>query len=190
MGLFRSYSSSSPDNTDDQTLDAAGSSDATGKKGVPTPSRKEAERLRLERLHPTLTKKERKQREREISRIRSDRAYEEMERRPERVLLRNFIDSRWTMSEFTWPFMFLALAMLLAGGFYPLFSIVAQYLVWFIFLVIVMEGIFLWWQFKRVLTERLPYAPRKGLGMYMFSRMITMRRFRRPPTALNRGDDY
>ncbi len=159
-------------------------------KNQPTPTRKEAEKQRRERLRPTLTKKERKERERAIARQRSDKAYEQMERQPERVLLRNMVDSRWTLSEFTWPVMFIALAMMLSAAYFPVMAYIANYLVWALMLVIIVEVSVTWWQYKRLLAQRHPHASRRGLVLYMMSRMITMRRFRRPGTELDRGASY
>ncbi|MBD4446729.1 DUF3043 domain-containing protein, partial [Xanthomonas citri pv. citri] len=74
----------------------------TAKKG-PTPTRAEAEAARRHRLNPTLSKKEARKRERLAKRERQAAAMEAAERRPERGYLRDYIDSRWTFSEFIMP---------------------------------------------------------------------------------------
>ena len=46
----------------------------------------------------------------------------------------------------------------------------------------------MWRGFKKVLAERLPKAPPKGLLMYGMNRMIQIRRFRMPPPRIKRGE--
>ena len=113
-----------------------------------------------------------------------------MEASKERILVRNFVDSRWTFSEFAWPLLLITMAVFVAGSWFPSLLTVAVVGMWGILLIDLIEVAILWFRFRRVLEERLPGTPRRGLLGYMASRMITMRRFRRPGTALNRGDAY
>ncbi|WP_341729013.1 DUF3043 domain-containing protein [Brooklawnia sp.] len=191
MGLFRPYQRTDAAETSE---DLATSTDATGggaaRKSAPTPTRKQAEQARRDRVRPTLTKKERKARERQIRRDRDDRQYQQTELAPERILVRNFIDARWTFGEFVWPILLLSFAVFIAGSFMPQLTYWATYAMWAIIVLIVCESAYLWSKFRRLLAQRLPNAPRKGLLMYMTSRTITPRRFRRPATAIDRGADY
>lgn len=187
MGLFRPYQSNDAAATSEPAVER---DPASGAKGLPTLSRREAERLRRERLNPTLSKRERKDRERAIARARQEEAYAQVERSPERTLLRNFIDSKWTLSEFSWPVLMMSMAAVLAGTWFPSFGYYASFVIWVVLLILVIEVTVTWFRFRRVLAERLPGASRRGLLMYMTSRMVSMRRFRRPPTAINRGDAF
>lgn len=191
MGLFRPYQSNDADDQGaDQTSTGSQPRLAEQGKGAPTPSRREAEQSRREQLRPTLSKQERKAREREVRRVRDEKAWSDAEMRPERVLLRNFLDSRWTLSEFTWPLLMVAMAAFLAGSWLPQLSIFASYAIWTVMAAIIVELTWLWFKLKRELIARVPGAPRRGLVMYLLSRMVTMRRFRRPPTAIDRGASY
>ncbi|NLA30145.1 MAG: DUF3043 domain-containing protein [Propionibacterium sp.] len=191
MGLFRPYERTDVSETSsdlDTPTDA--SSGAGARKSAPTPTRKQAEQARRERVRPTLTKKERKARERQIRREREDRNLQLTESRPERVLLRNFIDARWTFGEFVWPLLLVSFAVFIAGSFIPQLTYGATYVMWGIIVSILIEATYLWRKFRKLLDQRLPNASRKGLIMYMVSRTITPRRFRRPPTAIDRGAEF
>ena len=126
MGLFRPYQRNDAAETSD---DLAHSEEprAARESQVRPYHRKEAELARRERVRPTLTKKEHKAREREIKRQNDDRAYQQTEMRPERVLLRNFIDARWTFGEFVWPILLVSFAVFIAGAFWPQLSVWATY---------------------------------------------------------------
>jgi len=191
VGLFRPYQrNDAAETSDDLAHSEEPKSGGVNRKSAPTPSRKEAELARRERVRPTLTKKEHKAREREIKRQNDDRAYQQTEMRPERVLLRNFIDARWTFGEFVWPILLVSFAVFIAGAFWPQLSVWATYGMWGLIVAILLEAAYLWSRFRKVLDQRLPDAYRKGLMMYMISRTITPRRFRRPPTAIDRGAEY
>lgn len=188
MGLFRPYQRDNADQTEATSPDTATQQHPAGqRKGAPTPSRREAEQLRREQMRPTLSKKERRARERELTRVRQEQSWAKVEQYPERVLLRNFVDARWTFSEFVWPVMMLCFAVFIAGIWYPPLTFYVSYLIWAVFGGIVLESTFLWFMFRRLLNDRMPGVSRRGLLMYMTSRMISMRRFRRPPTAVDRG---
>lgn len=191
MGLFRPYQSNEAgDQGTDKPLTGEDPRRGGQAKGSPTPSRREAEQMRREQLRPTLSKSERKAREREVRRAREEKAFAQAEMAPQRVLLRNYIDSRWTFSEFSWPFLFGSLAIFIAGTWYPPLTYYASYAIWSVMAGVIFEVTFLWFRFRGVLESRLPGAPRRGLIMYMASRMVSMRRFRRPPTAIDRGAEY
>ncbi len=192
MGLFRPYDSSDAADRPAEvaTDDAAQHPEPEQGKGAPTLSRREAEQLRRERMRPTLSKREQKARQREIRRVREEKAYQDAEVRPERVLLRNFVDARWTFSEFSWPLLFLAMSLFIAGTWFPQLALYASYAIWAIMVGVIIEVTFMWSMYKRLLAQRAPTAPRRGLLMYMASRMVAMRRFRRPPAALDRGAQY
>ncbi|GAA2181852.1 hypothetical protein GCM10009785_18630 [Brooklawnia cerclae] len=194
MGLFRPYQRNEVADKAQGTVAPApatvSSSPSSAGKGTPTPSRRQAEQERLARLHPTLSKRELKQREREASRARSDREWAQVESLPERVLLRNFVDSRWSISEFTWPVLMVMMAAFLTSQWWPAMSYYSSYAIWVLMVVIIIEVGWTWSKYRKLLDERLPRASRKGLLMYMGSRMISMRRFRRPPAEIPRGGEY
>ena len=77
------------------------------RKSEPTPTRKQAEAARMERLHPNLTPKEQRKADREASARQRMESWDKIESSPERVLARDYVDARWTVTEFMFPVMIL-----------------------------------------------------------------------------------
>ena len=212
MGLFRPYERSekserkhtstvpespkvSPASTAaTSTVDAEPTSGSTkkvvrrGEKSGPTPTRKEAEAARMQRLHPNLSKKERKKAEREARYKAQSEAWERVERSPERTLLRDFVDTRWTLAEFMMPVMILILVAMFVFMTSVQASTIIAFVLWGFFFATLINIWFMWRSFKRLLAERVPNARKKGLLMYMMNRAIMIRRFRRPSPRIKRGD--
>lgn len=187
MGLFRPY------NRDEKTV--ADESSATpnqsgSKKNRPTPTRAEAEAARMQRLNPVPSKKELRARQREVREQERIKNYQTLESQPERVLLRNFVDSRWTFSEFVMPLMLIVFAASLLGARIYLLLQISTWLMYGLLVGMVLEVTWLWFRYKQILFERYPHANKRGLLAYMWSRMIQPRRFRRPGTQINRGDPF
>lgn len=144
----------------------------------------------MERLHPVLTKKEIRQRDREASAAARERQYTATESRPERVLLRNYVDSRWNPAQFTWPVLLVLLVLAFLGPYVAALSVISVILIWTVFVV---DAVAIWWSwrgYKQELTARHPGAPTRGLLTYMMSRMIMPRRFRQPACTVARGQEY
>lgn len=157
------------------------------KKAAPTRTRKQAEAERMERLHPTLTPKEQRRKDRAARADAQAEAFDRQERSPERVLLRNFLDSRWTINEFMLPGMILIMAaVMLTTNNLALSSYIALGL-WVLMGAAVINTFFMWRSFTKVLDQRLPGTSRRGLLMYMFNRAMMIRRFRRPAPVIPRG---
>ena len=159
-----------------------------GEKTGPTPTRREAEAARMARLHPTLSRKERRKADREAKYKAQQEAWDRMERGPERTLLRDFVDTRWTLTEFMMPAMILIMALMFVFlSNFEVSSIIALVL-WALFLASIVNIWLMWRSFKRLLAERVPNANKRGLLMYMMTRAIMIRRFRRPAPRIARGD--
>ena len=61
----------------------------------------------------------------------------------------------------------------------------------YVFILLVLFDCYRMWRgFKRVLAERIPGAPTRGLMMYGVNRAIQIRRFRMPAPRRKRGDTY
>ena len=101
-----------------------------GEKKGPTPKRREAEAARMERLHPTLSPKEQRKRDREAKYEAQAATWEKIESSPERVLLRDFVDARWTAAEFMMPAMILIMALMMATMSNPALSSYIALLLW------------------------------------------------------------
>lgn len=174
------------------TADAAAVDEATStapkKKQGPTPKRKDAEAARMERLHPTLTpKQQRKADSAAKSRARMD-AWDRTERAPERQLLRDFVDTRWTVAEFMLPAMILIMALVMVTMNNVVLSSWISMSLWVLMFITIINIGFMWRGFKKLVAERHPGAPLKGLLMYMFNRSLMIRRFRQPSPRVKRGD--
>lgn len=192
MGLFRPYQPNKPSNPA-VTQPAATPAAAPGRpagKGVPTPSRREAELARRQRLSPTLTKKELRLKNRESNAAIRARSTSAVEGRPERALLRDHVDARWNVGEFALPIMLVLLAASLLNGYLPGIVVYASAATWFVLASIIIDAYMMWRGFKKVLAERMPDATSKGLFMYGLNRQIQLRRFRQPPARIKRGDTY
>lgn len=190
MGLFRPYQPTNQSGVTEPSRDQARPAARGAGKGVPTPSRKEAEAARRQRLNPVLTKKELRARERQTRAAQRNRAMTALEAQPERVLLRDYVDSRWTLTEFLLPVMVLVLALSFLASRFPVLLLVSTVAAYGLLLAAVVDLARLWRGYKRVLADRLPRVSSKGLLVVMINRAMSIRRFRVPAPRITRGDEY
>ncbi len=160
------------------------------RKNGPTRSRAEAEAERMERLHPQLTPREQRRRSRSLDRIERQRRMEAIESRPERALLRDYIDSRWTFAEFVLPVAIVIMAVSLGGAQYAIIAMGTSIAMLVVFALLVVNFVWMWYGFRSELRERQPNASTKGLVMIMVNRMLSIRRFRNPAPRIPRGGEY
>lgn len=166
----------------------AGKTKVVRKKEGATPTRRQAEAARMERLHPTLSPKEqRKANARAKSEARME-AWDRVERSAERQLLRDYVDTRWTVAEFMLPVMILIMAASMAFMGQPQIAYWLTLALWPLMIITFINLFIMWRGFKKLLAERHPGAPTRGLLMYMMNRSIMLRRFRQPGPRINRGD--
>lgn len=157
-------------------------------KDAPTPTRKQAEAERMERLHPTRTPKEQRKADRQARTASRIEAMDRAEQSPERQLLRDYVDSRWTINEFVLPGMILIMAAtMITINNVELSSFIALGL-WLLMTMAIINSVVMWRSFKKILAERHPGTNTRGLGMYMFNRALMIRRFRRPAPRVARGE--
>ena len=184
MGLFGKYKQAEDAPTTPEPAPAV-----VGK-GRPTPTRAEAEAARMAALHPTLTKREAAAQERAAQAARRQQSLAKAESAPERVLLRNYVDSRWSVLEFAWPVMLLVMVTLLLGGTYPVISLIGGAALYAFLGAGLINLVIAWRGFTAELRQRHPSAGTKGMLMMMLSRMMSPRRFRQPGAAISRGATY
>lgn len=153
-----------------------------------TPTRAQAEAERMERLHPTRTPREQRKADREARMQQRTNAWDQMESSRERTLVRDYVDSRWTIAEFMLPAMLLVMAGVMITMPWPQLSTYIALMLWVLMLATMINIFILWRGFKQLLDERYPGANRRGLLMYMFNRTLMIRRFRRPAPGIKRGD--
>lgn len=159
------------------------------KKDAPTPSRKEAEAARRERLNPSLTPKEAKQKQRQAQNAMRDAQFRAAEGTPGKVLVRDFVDARKGLAGWSMPLLMGTLALSLIVG--PLGTAavsVVSYFTWAIFAFIAFDLFLMWRDFKKLAAERLPDTPLKGLLAYAINRSINLRRLRIPAPRVKPGD--
>ncbi|MCL1841970.1 MAG: DUF3043 domain-containing protein [Propionibacteriaceae bacterium] len=159
-------------------------------KGHRTPTRKEAQAARMEMLHPTLTKAQMRAQDREAEAKRRQDALRAADQKPERELLRNYVDARWSVTEFAMPLLLLMFVGMIMASRYPLIAMIDSAIM-YLFLIAIVINIFIAWRgFRRELDERLPGTSTKGLFMMLTSRMVALRRWRTPGPAIPRHGTY
>lgn len=180
--------------------------ESTGK-GRPTPSRKQAEARNARPLVPA----DRKEAKR-IAREKRNAAYEReqlaLQTGDERYLplrdkgrvrrfVRDWLDARWSFSEFLLPMMVLFLVAMLAVSLVPSIQttigpaimIGITTALYSLFAISIIEGIVVWQRLKRRIAERYPAEEiAKGTWYYAYSRMIMARRWRTPKPQVARGE--
>lgn len=160
------------------------------KKDRPTPSRKEAEAARRERVIRPLSNREARQVSARQARAERMRRMGERDRTPEKNLMRDYIDARFNLGELLLPAVVVILATTLLGSAWPTLAVITTLAMYLFILAVIADGFLMWRGFKRVLAERLPKAATKGLVMYGMTRSTQIRRFRMPPPRIKRGEAY
>jgi len=162
----------------------------TGKKDRPTPTRKEAEAARRQRLTTTLSKKEARAAASRHSRAERMKAISAREAAPEKVLMRDYIDARFNLGEFLLPSVVVILAITILGSYWQAVTLIATLAMYLFIFGVFVDGYLMWRGFKKVLAARLPKASPKGLLLYGMTRSTQIRRFRSPAPRIKRGDAY
>lgn len=157
------------------------------KKAGPTPSRRDAEAARRQRLNPTLSPKEAKKRQRQLDQVKQRQAMEAQDASPARSLVRDVVDSRWNLGEILLPVLILGLAV-------GLIPVVQQYngillaLVWGYMAAVIVDAWLMWRRVKRLAGERIPSESLKGCLTFGLNRQLTSRRRRRPAPRVKIGE--
>lgn len=187
MGLFKPYErTEASESAPDAPTAPAGDTHA---KQRPTPTRKEAEAARRERLNPTLSPKEARRREREARTAARNESMERMEAAPGRVLARDWVDSRRGIAAWSMPILMVTLMIsLLATSLGPTIVSSITYFTWAVLALIVIDIYLSWRGFKKLIGQRLPNEPLKGLASYLINRSINLRRLRTPAPRHRPGD--
>lgn len=189
MGLFSPYKDKEAAEAAPAPIPQKVPTPATAGKSAPTPKRKDAEAARRERIHPQLSPKEAKRKARDDAMMERRKQTEAIDSTPGKKLLRNWIDSRNNMAEWTMPIlMMLLLLVLVISPIYPTIVEPTTYATWAFIGLVVVDIVLMWRGYKKLAGERIPNEPRKGLLYYGFNRAITLRRMRIPKPVVNRRD--
>ena len=181
---------------------------ASGKKGRPTPKRKQAQARNNRPLVPA----DRKEAKRRANQARNARFRAEQEalitgdeqhlpaRDKGRVrrFVRDWVDARWSFGEFIMPIILLSLVLVMVlSAFADRMSlqvasgllIGSTILMYGSFAVVILESTIVWRRIRKHLAERYPgdEIPR-ATWYYCFSRMLFLRRWRSPRPQVARGE--
>ena len=166
-------------------------------KGRPTPKRKISEAKRItSSLAPVVTKEQKREaklasrQDRVASRAAYLRGEESAlplrDRGPARRFVRNYVDARRSIGEYFLPIIFVVLILTLIPT--PSVQFGAIAIMYGVLIMAVVDGIFLGRKIRRLMSEKFPNVPTKGLGMYAWLRSTQMRRLRAPHPQTKVGD--
>ena len=159
------------------------------KKGKPTPKRKDAEaKLKISPLSPTASK-DAKRALKEQSRVRrlearaaymrgEESALPYRDKGPARRFVRNYIDERRSISEYFLVLIMLVLFLTIIP--IPAVQLAAVALMYSSMIFMTVNGIVLSRKLKKLVAEKYPEEPTKGIGMYGWMRSTQLRRLRAP----------
>ena len=182
MGLFKPYD---PQPIEDGHPEPSPASAKTPvKKGTATPTRRQAEIARRNRISPNLTAKQAKRKA-------QDEATRKMHAQPYNQLIRDTIDHRMHLMEFMMPILLLLLLVFMFGGYVaPALMMWSNWVFFGFLLTVILDGFITWREVRRNLTEYFPHEPLKGKLSYAMNRMMQMRRGRVPPPRVKRGTPF
>ncbi len=184
MGVFRPYD---PQQKSTSGVSDPAPSDQPRGKGVPTPTRRQAEAARRQRVNPVLTKKEARVHERDVRRANQAKAMAAQDNQPERVLMRDYIDARFNITEILLPAWILVLAVSLLGTKWPLLVEISVFVVWGLLVLAVADLYLMWRGYKKLLAVRHPGGSTRGLLMLAVNRALSIRPWRSPAPRVKRG---
>ena len=168
-------------------------------KGYATPSRKEAEAARKARLGalPTDPKARRKveqtqrsaqyQRQRQALREGDERNFPPRDLGPARAFVRDYVDGRLRILEFTLPIVVVCYGILLFGRTNVGLSLVALYLMTLSMFSLIIFGYLLSSRVKKAVGAQFGAAEARGTGLYAFSRAVNPRFMRKPKPVVTIG---
>jgi hypothetical protein len=166
------------------------------KKGKPTPKRKEAQaKLKVSPLSPTASKEAKKtlKAQARVRRLEARAAYMRGEesalpvkdKGPVRRFVRNYVDERKSVSEYFLVFIMFILFLTVIPS--PAVQLGAIVLMYSAMLWVAIDGFLLSRRVKKLVAEKFPDAPTKGLGLYGWMRSTQLRRLRAPAPQVGPG---
>ena len=178
---------------------AAAEIEQPGRKGRPTPKRREAEAANKRPLVPDDRRaaakaariKQREARDREYQAMKSgdERNLPPRDRGPVRRYVRDYVDARRNVAEY---FLFVAAAFLVltfVANQAPSLAFLAIIGVYLVVLIAIVDSFIMWRMLKkRLITKFGPDALVRGLGMYATMRAFQIRRARLPKPMVKHGE--
>ena len=194
MALFKPYDDSSQDSTSTQPTTAHTSSEiakAPTKKKVPTPTRRQAEQARRDRIQPVLTKKDIKRKETEAKYKSRDEAMSKIHAIPSNAMARDWVDRRWNIGEFAMPGMILIFVLMLLGSYlWPSLTILLPWAIYAVAVALVIDTSIMLIGLRHQMRIHFPEETMKGKWSYAFSRAMLFRRSRQPAPRVKRGTKF
>lgn len=162
-------------------------------KGRPTPKRREAEAAARARAKPPRDRKEAMQRQRQLRSASSKEIRQGIKDGDERFLpardqgpvkrfVRDFVDSRLCMAEFSIPLLFSSLLASGAG-----YAEIGTGIMNGTLLVVLLDSILLRFRMRRELARRFPDESMKGTTFYAYMRSLQLRFLRLPKPQVKLG---
>lgn len=164
--------------------------DPSGRKPGPTPSRREAEAARRQRVTQTYTKRESRALSSKQNRSDRMRAMAARDNTPEKALMRDYVDARFSIGEVLLPALVLILAISFLNSVFPQAAVIGTVVMYLYVLLVIGDLYVMWRGFKKVLATRLPGTSTRGLLFYGANRAIQIRRFRIPAPRVKRGEKF
>lgn len=173
------------------------SEEAVDGKGRPTPSRREAETARKQRMKQPLTRKQankinrrrrgdERAKAREAMQTGDERYLPARDRGPVRRLCRDLVDSRYNVAEFLLPILIVILVLSIVNA--P-WAVTAVYVVWMVtILAAALDAVVLVRKVRKELKSRFPDTSTRGATAYTVLRSTQLRRFRLPKPQIGRGE--
>ncbi|TQJ14220.1 DUF3043 family protein [Yimella lutea] len=192
----RKKESQQPTVEDHEIRESVSENGVPGKKGRPTPKRRDQQAARRQPLVPAdrdAAKKNAKQ-EARLERMRQKDAFARGEesalpkrdRGPIKRFIRDTVDSRWNIGEILLPLMLIVLVMTVIPN--RNFQIASLILVWLVIVVGIVDCVLLWLRLKKKIRARFGEDPPKGSKSYAIMRAFQMRLSRMPRPQVKRGE--
>jgi len=166
------------------------------KKGKPTPKRKESEaKLKVSSLSPAASKEAKKalKAQARVRRLETRAAYMRGEesalpikdKGPARRFVRNYVDERKSVTEYFLIFIMFILFLTVIPS--PAVQFGAILLMYSAMIWVAIDGFLLSRRIKKIVAEKFPGEPTKGLGLYGWMRSTQLRRLRAPAPQVGPG---
>jgi hypothetical protein len=166
-------------------------------KGRPTPKRREAEQARKERVKPALTRRQQVRRDRERMKASRTKQREGVAKGDERYFLkrdqgdvrrfiRDYVDSRRTISEFFLPLVLVILLLSMVGN--AQIQVFSTLFMFATMLMVIFDLVLTNVRVKREIRKRFPGDDQRGHGLYAIARATQIRKLRLPKPNVRPGD--
>ena len=191
MALFKPYDNGTASSQKTQPPSETETAKNPAKKQVPTPTRKQAEQARRDRIQPVLTKRQANLKNKEAKYKAQNEAMAKVHSRPVNVMIRDWVDHRWNLAEYAMPGMLLVFVGLMIGAYVwaPL-ALILPWVIYAVFFLLVIDIAIMLLGMRHQVNIYFPGEPMKGKWSYAASRAMMFRRSRQPAPRVKRGTKF